>query len=185
MLGKKMRNWFTSIVTIAVSASTLFGDEVTTRNLDDVISEVPKPGGGGFITREVSKVKGFYRGKTLVLLEYTSELTVAIEGKESSVTNYKKYCVVANELEVVEIRGDTFTLFSVSSPWPIDVTHVSQVNDGKGSGYSHICIPEIGFFEELEFKDGKLLPLRDGDKFEEFKEFKLDYWRKNLKEDKP
>src|SRR5690606_41880096 len=59
-------------------------------------SEAPKPGGGGFVTREVSKVKGFYRGETLVLLEYNSELTLNLEGKESSVTNSTTYFVVAD-----------------------------------------------------------------------------------------
>lgn len=180
-----MRNWLTRFVTIAVSASALFGEEVTTKNLDDVISEAPKPGGGGFVTREVSKVKGFYRGETLVLLEYNSELTLNLEGKESSVTNSTTYFVVADERKVVRIQGGTFAIFFVSSPWPIDVTHVCHENDKKGSGHSQICIPEIGFFEQIEFKDGKLLPLIDGDEFEAFKKSKLDYWRKNLKNDQP
>lgn len=180
-----MRNWLIRIITIAVSASTLFGEEVTTKNLDDVINEVPKPGGGGFVTREVSKVKGFYRGETLVLLEYNSELTLNLEGKESSVTNSKTYFVVADDQKILRIQGGTFTIFFVSSPWPIHVTHVCHVKDEKGSGRSEICVPEIGFFEQLEFKDGELLPFMAGEEFEEFKEFKLDFWREHLKKDQP
>lgn len=180
-----MRSWLLRIVAIAVSASALFGDEVTTRMLDDVISAVAKPGGGGFITREVSKVKGFYRGEKLVLLEYNSELTLNLEGQESNVTNSTRYFVVAEGQKILGVQGGAFTIFFVSSAWPINVTHVCHVDDEKGSGYSHICIPDIGFFEQIEFKDGKILPLMEGDEFEEFKEFKLDYWRENLKKDQP
>ena len=182
---ERMRNWLIPIITIAISVSTLFGNEVTTKNLDDVINEIPKSGGSGFITREVSKVKGFYRGKTLVLLEYNSELTLNLEGRESNVTNSTKYFVVAKGQKILRIEGDTFAISFVSSPWPIDVSHVHHVQDGKGTGRSQICVPEIDFFEQIEFEDGKLLPLMDGDEFEDFKEFKLDFLRKNLKKSEP
>lgn len=180
-----MKPWITGIATFAFFASSIFGADVTTKRLDDVVSEVPKfEGSGGFHTREVSEVTGYYRGETLVLLRYDSELTLNLEGK-ARVTNSTRYFFVANEQKILGVNGGEFSIFLVASPWPIDITHVCHVQDEKGSGRCQICVPEIGFFEQIEFKDGILLPLMAGKAFEEFKEHNIEFSRKNLKKNNP
>jgi len=180
-----MRNSLIGFFSVAVFAPMLFGAEITTKELDDIINEVPRPGGHGLISREVSKVKGFYRGETLVLLEYNTELTLNLEGKESSVTESTRYFIVAEGQKILGINGGSFTIFFASSPWPIDISHLCHAKDEKGTGRSQICVPEIGFFEQIEFKDGILLPLIEGSEFEDFKEFYLKNTRKHLKKPQP
>lgn len=158
-------------------------EEITIKDLDDVISEIPGDS-GKVLTRSVSKVKGFYRGKRLVLLEHRKKTTLNTEeGKKEAESTF--YFVVANDRKVARIKKPSFELSSVMSPWPIEIVLVNHRENGFGSGHCNISIPAMGFFESLGFEEGELLPLQSGERFEAFKAGMLKVAKEYLDPNRP
>jgi hypothetical protein len=154
--------------------------EITKKQLNDVVIEIPGST-GGFSSRDVSKVEGVYRDGELFLLRYDSKTTLTTpEGTQESESTF--YFVISKGRKLLRIGGTHLAPAFITSPWPIHINHISGAGESLGDVRYNISIPDIGFFEYLEFKNGKMLPPLEGEEFQDFKKANLDSARKLLSE---
>ena len=120
------------------------------------------------VEEEMTATRIFRDGKLRVKIENIKQ-TVTWKGKEPETKDLRILTLFAKERAILRIENDDFRPSEVISPWPIAVLHRAYGNDGK-RGHYNVMIPAVDFYEYLEYEEGKLKPMLEGENYTGMKE---------------
>ncbi len=139
---------------------------------------------GTKIEEEMIPIEIFRDGKLRVRIEKIKQ-RLTPKGKKTVISNIQLIYLYANGREVMRIDNTDFRPSSLSSPWPIWIEHRGGGSQNKKMIYYNLVIPEIGFYEYLEFRDGELKPLLEGEEYSGMKDAHWDLAVEILSDDPP